>query len=56
MNHDIRVELVKAGPVRYRNKEGPFQSMFRFTQVGDKEKRVVSCLSAKWFDKTLKNG
>jgi len=56
MNHDTRVELVKAGPVRYRNKEGPFQAKFRFIQVGDSEKRVVSFLSVKWFNKTLKNG
>jgi len=52
----ICAELVKAGPERYRNKKGPFQSMFRVTKVGDGEKNVLSCLSAKWFYKTLKNG
>jgi len=46
INHDISVEIVKAGSERYRNK-GPFQSMFRVTKVGDREKKVVSCPSGK---------
>jgi len=28
--------------------------MFEIIKVGDSEKKVVSCLSAKWFYKTLK--
>jgi len=37
INHDITVELVKAGRERYQNKEGPFQSMFQVVKVGDTE-------------------
>ena len=55
INHDIRVELAKSGPERYRNKKGPSQSMFRVIKVGDSEKKAVTCLPAKWFYKTLKN-
>ena len=29
INHDVKVELVKAGPERCWSKEGSFQSMFR---------------------------
>jgi len=29
--------------------------MFRVIKVGDSEKKVVTCLPAKWFFKTLKN-
>jgi len=62
MNHDIRVELVKAVPERYRNKEGPFQLMFRVIKIGYIERKVVSCLSAelvsqdaeKRFEETLR--
>jgi len=50
-NHGIRVELVKAGLQRYRNKDGPLQSMFRVTKVVDSEKQVVSCLSPKCFQR-----
>jgi len=39
INHDIRVELVKSGPERYRNKQGLFQSMFRVIKVGGSEKK-----------------
>jgi len=56
INHIIRVELVKTGPERYRNKYGLFQSMIRVIHVGDSERKAVSCLSAKWFYKTLKKG
>ena len=51
INHGIRVEIVKSGLERYRNKEGPFQSMFRVIKVEDSEKKVVSCLSPKCFQR-----
>jgi len=51
INHGIRVEIVKSGLERYRNKEGPFQSMFRVIKVGNSEKKVVSCLSPKCFQR-----
>jgi len=51
INHGIRVEIVKSGLERYRNKEGPFQSMFRVIKVEDSEKQVVSCLSPKCFQR-----
>ena len=56
INYGIRVEIVKAGPESCRNKEGPFQSMLRVIKVRDSEKKVVSCMSTKWFYKTLENG
>jgi len=56
INHNIRVELVKAGPERHRKKDGLFQSIIRVINVGDSERKAVSCLSAKWFYKTLKKG
>jgi len=51
INHGIRVELVKSGLKRYRNKEGTLQSMFRVIKVGDSEKIVVSCQSPKCFQR-----
>ena len=39
VNHNIRVELVKAGPEKYRNKDGLCQSMIRVINVGDNEKK-----------------
>jgi len=51
VNHGISVELLKAGLETCRNKEGPLQSMFRVIKVGDSEKKVVSCLSPKCFQR-----
>ena len=56
INHYMRVVMVKAGPERYQNKEGPFKSAIRVIKEGDKEKELLSFLSKKWFYKTLKNG
>ena len=45
INHQLRVELVKAGPEKYQNKEGPFASSHRTVKVGDStklERRSVS--------------
>ena len=52
----MRVEMVKAGPERYQNKEGLFKPAIRVIKEGDKEKESLSFLSKKWFYKTLKNG
>ena len=52
----MRVEIVKAGPERYQNKEGPFKPAIRVIKEGDNEKESLSFLSKKWFYKTLKNG
>ena len=52
----MRVEMVKAGPKRYQNKEGPFKLAITVIKEGDKEKESLSFLSKKWFYKTLKNG
>jgi len=41
VNHNIRVELVKAGPEKYRNKDGLFQSMIRAINVRDNEKTAA---------------
>ena len=56
ITHNMRVEMVKAGPESYQNKEGPFKPAIRVTKEGDKEKESLSFLSKKWFYKTLKNG
>ena len=56
ITHYMKVEMVKAGPERYQNKEGPFKPAIRVIKEGDKEKESLSFLSKKWFDKTLKNG
>ena len=55
ITHYMRVEIVKAGPERYQNKEGPFTPAIRLIKEGDKEKESLSFLSKKWFYKTLKN-
>ena len=52
----MRVEMVKAGPERYQNKEGPFKPAIGVIKEGDKEKESLSFLSKKWFCTTLKNG
>ena len=51
----MRVEMVKAEPERYQNKEGPFKPAIRVIKEGDKEKETLKFLSKKWFYKTLKN-
>jgi len=55
ITHGIRVEIVKSGLERYRNREGPFQSMFRVIKVEDSEKKVVSCLSPECFQRDAVN-
>ena len=52
----MKVEMVKAGPERYQNKEGPFKPAIRVIKEGNKEKESLSFLIKKWFYKTLKNG
>ena len=52
----MQVEMVKVGPERYQNKEGPFQPAIRVIKEGDKKKELLSFLRKKWFYKTLKNG
>ena len=34
--------MVKAGPERYQNKEGPFKPAIRVIKEGDKEKELLS--------------
>ena len=55
LTHNMRVEMVKLGPERFQNKEGPFKPAIKVIKEGDKEKESLSFLS-KWFYKTLKNG
>jgi len=56
VDHSLRVELVKAGPEKYQNKEGSFGSTTRTVKVGDSTKKLRRTLSKEWFYKTLKNG
>ena len=56
LTHNMRVEMIKLGPERFQNKEGPFKPAIRVIKEGDKEKESLSFLSKKWFYKTLKNG
>ena len=56
ITHYIRVEMVKAEPERYQNKERPFKPAIKVIKEGDNEKKSFSFLSKKWFYKTLKNG
>jgi len=51
----ICVELVKLDQKDTGIKKDLSSRCFKL-KVGDSEKKVVSCLSAKWFYKTLKNG
>ena len=55
LTHNMRVEIIKLGPDRFQNKEGPFKPATRVIK-GDKEKESLSFLSKKWFYKKLKNG
>ena len=48
--------MIKLGPERFQNKEGPFKSAIRVIKEGDKKKESLSFLSKKCFCKTLKNG
>ena len=41
----MRVEMVKAGPEKYQNKEGPFWRAIRVIKEGDKVKESLSFLS-----------
>ena len=56
LTHNMRVEMIKLGPERFRNKEGPFKPAITVIKEGNKEKESLSFLSKKWFYKTLKNG
>ena len=56
MYHQLRVELVKAGPEKYQNKEGPFASSHRAIKIGDSTKLERRSVSKEWFYKILKNG
>ena len=56
INHELRVELVKAGPEKYQNREDPFASSHRTVKVGDSNKLERKSFSENWFYKTLKNG
>ena len=56
INHELRVELVQAGPEKHQNKEGLFASSHRTVKVGDSTKLERRSFSENWFYKTLKNG
>ncbi|CAK8688329.1 unnamed protein product [Clavelina lepadiformis] len=56
IDHHLRVELVKAGPEKYQNKDGPFASSSRIIKVGDSTKLERRSVSKEWFYKILKNG
>ena len=56
ITHCMRVEMIKTGPERYLNKEGPFKPTIRVFKEGDKGKESFSFLSRKRFYRTLKNG
>ena len=45
--HYMRVEMVKAGPERYQNKEGQFKPAIRVIREGDKQKESLNFLSKK---------
>ena len=47
ITHYMRVEMVKAGPKRYLNKEKPSKPAIRVIKEGDKEKESLSFLSKK---------
>ena len=49
ITHYMRVEMVKTGPKRYQNKEGPFKPAIRVIKEGDKEKESLSFLNEKCF-------
>ncbi|CAK8685105.1 unnamed protein product [Clavelina lepadiformis] len=54
--HHLRVELVKAGPEKYQNKDGPFASSSGINKVGDCTKLELRSVSKEWFYKLLENG
>ena len=56
LTHNMRVEIIKLGPKRFQNIEGPFKPAIRIINEGDEEKECLRFLSKKWFYKTLKNG
>ena len=47
ITHYMRVEMVKAGPEKYQNKEGPLKPAIRVMKEGDKEKESLSFWSKK---------
>ena len=56
LTHNMGVEIIKLGPKRFQNIEGPFKPAIRIINEGDEEKECLRFLSKKWFYKTLKNG
>ncbi|CAK8685100.1 unnamed protein product [Clavelina lepadiformis] len=59
IDHHLRVglvRLVKAGPEKYQNKDGPFASSSRINTVGDCTKLELRSVSKEWFYKILENG
>ena len=56
IDHQLRVELVKAGPEKYQNKEGPFASSHRTIKIGDTTKLERRSVFKERFYKILKNG
>ena len=38
LTHNMRVEMIKLGPKRFQNKEGPLKPAIRVIKEGDKEK------------------
>ena len=47
LTHNMRVEMIKLGPERFKNKEGPFKPAIRVIKEGNKEKESLSFLSKK---------
>ena len=50
INNDLRLDLIREGPEKFQNKEGPFEPAVR-TGSGS-----VTMLKTKWFYRELKNG
>ena len=55
IDHQLKVELVKAGPQKYQNKKGSFAFNHRAIKVGDSIKPERRSASKQWFYKILKN-
>ena len=56
IDYQLRVEIVKAGPEKYQNKEGPFAFNHRTIKVGNSTKLKRRSVSKQWFHKILENG
>ena len=58
INQTFRLELVKAGPERFQNIEGPFGSILRQTRLKNDTIQAERwrSFSKEWFYKKLKNG